>query len=287
MVDGLIISKDKVVFEEFNINFSKTVTSLEYAESLESARNIIDMTIPDYIIIIEKSVQAVVELLSGLYENETVKNIPVISFLSTEDWSQRNKLWQLGVKDIVQLPISKDELTLQLEKFIADISDFTFDQEEAGMYGKLDDYNLLDLIQTLETSKKTGVLVLYRARDEGKIWFYEGNIHDVKFRNFEPLVAIRKMVSWTDGDFSILFVDDKYEKLIEEDNQQILLDAIQYIDQRNKIIQTLPDTNEILLISPEADMEIMAEDDVTYLRFFHGGQSISGCMDTFDQDDIP
>ena len=179
-----------------------------------------------------------------------------------------------------------DELTLQLEKFIADISDFTFDQEEAGMYGKLDDYNLIDLIQTLETSKKTGVLVLYRARDEGKIWFYEGNIHDVKFRNFEPLAAIRKMVSWTDGDFSILFVDDKYEKLIEEDNQQILLDAIQYIDQRNKILQTLPDANEILLISPDADMEIMAENDVTYLRFFHGGQSISGCLDTFDQDDI-
>ncbi len=67
MVDGLIISKDKVVFEEFNINFSKTLTSFEYAESLESARNIIDLTIPDYIIIIEKSVQAVIELLAGLY----------------------------------------------------------------------------------------------------------------------------------------------------------------------------------------------------------------------------
>jgi len=30
----------------------------------------------------------------------------------------------------------------------------------------------------------------------------------------------------------------------------------------------------------------MEEEDVTYLRFFHGGQSLSGCLDTFDQDDI-
>ncbi|MCK4559948.1 MAG: DUF4388 domain-containing protein [Calditrichia bacterium] len=286
MVDGLVISKDKSLFEEFNINFSGTLTSFEYADSIESARSAIDLIIPDYIIIIEKNVQTAHEILNNLYENETIKNIPLICFLSTDEWSQRKKLWQLGVKDIIQLPISRNELKLQLEKFVDDISNITFDQEEAGMYGKLEDYNLLDLIQTLENNKKTGVLVMYRARDEGKIWFYEGNIQDAKYRYFKPIPAIQKMVSWLDGDFSISFVDEKYEKLIEEDNQQILLDAIQYIDQRNKIIHSLPDANEVLLISPEADMEQMAEEDVTYLRFFHGGQTISAYLDTFDQDDI-
>ncbi len=286
MVDGLVISKDKSLFEEFNINFSGTLTSFEYADSIESARSAIDLIIPDYLIIIEKNVQTAHEILNNLYENETIKNIPLICFLSTDEWSQRKKLWQLGAKDIIQLPISRDELKLQFEKFIDDISNITFDQEEAGMYGKLEDYNLLDLIQTLENNKKTGVLVMYRARDEGKIWFYEGNIQDAKYRYFQPIPAIQKMVSWLDGDFSISFVDEKYEKLIEEDNQQILLDAIQYIDQRNKIIHSLPDANEILLISPEADMEQIPEENVTFLRFFHGGQTISAYLDTFDQDDI-
>jgi hypothetical protein len=286
MVDGLIISKDKILFEEFNINFSKKLTSFEYADSLEAAKSTIELIIPDYLILIDKSVQSMLDILNSLFENETVKSMPVICFLSTDDWAQRNKLWQLGVNDIVQLPISRDELTLQFEKFIENISDITFDQEEAGMHGKLEDYNLLDLIQTLESSKKTGVLVLYRARDEGKIWISDGNIHDAMYRNFKPIPAIQKMVSWSDGDFLISFVDEKYEKIIEEDNQQILLDAIQYIDQRNKILQSLPDTSETLLISPEADMEKMEEEDVTYLRFFHGGQTLSGCLDSFDQDDI-
>jgi hypothetical protein len=277
MVDGLIISKDKILFEEFNINFSKKLTSFEYADSLEAAKSTIELIIPDYLILIDKSVQSMLDILNSLFENETVKSMPVICFLSTDDWAQRNKLWQLGVNDIVQLPISRDELTLQFEKFIENISDITFDQEEAGMHGKLEDYNLLDLIQTLESSKKTGVLVLYRARDEGKIWISDGNIHDAMYRNFKPIPAIQKMVSWSDGDFLISFVDEKYEKIIEEDNQQILLDAIQYIE---------PDTSETLLISPEADMEKMEEEDVTYLRFFHGGQTLSGCLDTFDQDDI-
>ena len=269
-----------------NLNFSRTLTSFEYADSLESAQNIFDLIIPDYLIVIEKNVKAAVELLNSLYKSEEVKNTPTICFLSIDEWSQRNKLWQLGVMDIVQLPISFDELSLRLEKFIEDISDITYDQEDAGMQGKLEDYNLLDLIQTLGSNKKTGILILYRARDEGKIWFKEGNIHDAKYRNFKPIEAIQKMVSWTDGDFSISFVDEEYEKLIEEENQKILLDAIQYIDQRNKTLLTLPDTNEILLISPEADMEQMVEKDVTYLRFFHGGQTISAYLDTFDQDDI-
>jgi len=286
MVDGLIISKDKTLFEEFNINFSGSLTSFEYADSIKSAIGTIDLIIPDYLIIIEKSVQLVQEILLNLYENETIKNIPIICFLSTDEWSQRNQLWQLGVNDIVQLPISIDELKLQLEKFIDDISNITFNQEDAGMHGKMEDYNLLDLIQTLENNRKTGVLILYHARDEGKIWFNEGNIHDAKYRNFQPISAIQKMVFWSDGDFSISFVDDKYEKLIEEDNQQILLDAIQYIDERNKIIHSLPDINEILLISPDADMVQLAEEDVTYLRFFHGGQTISAYLDAFDQDDI-
>ena len=286
MVDGLVISKDKFLFEEFNLNFSKTLTSFEYADSLEAAKSAIDLIIPDYLILIDKNVQEMLDILTDLFETEAVKSIPVICFLSSDDWAQRNKLWQKGVKDIVQLPISRDELTFQLERFIEGISDISFDQEEAGMHGKLDDYNLLDLIQTIESSKKTGVLVLYHARDEGKIWFSEGDIHDAKYRNFQPIAAIQKMVSWSSGDFSISFVDEKYEKMIEEDNQQILLDAIQYIDQRNKILHTLPDASEILLISPEADMEKMEEEDVTYLRFFHGGQNVSGCLDTFDQDDI-
>ena len=76
MVDGLVISKDKTLFEEFYLNFSGNVTSLEYAESIESARNVIDIAIPDYLIIIEESVNKILDIINNLYEHETIKNIP-------------------------------------------------------------------------------------------------------------------------------------------------------------------------------------------------------------------
>ncbi len=286
MVEGLVITEDKFLFEEFNINFSSEQNHFEYADSADSARGIIGLEIPDFLVIIEKSAQKTHALLTDLYEDVEIKKIPVLCYLSSDQWSQRDILWKIDVNDIIQLPISKEELHFQLERFISDVSEITFDQTEAGMHGKLEEYNLLDLIQTLEANKKTGILVLYRDREEGKIWFYKGNIRDAKYKTFKPLIAILKLVSWMDGDFSITFVDEEYEKIIEEDNKQILLDAIQYIDQRHKLLDYLPDRNETILISPEANMERMDNIAFTYLRFFHGGNTISAYLESFDQDDL-
>ena len=85
MVDGLIISQDKTLFEEFYVNFSGNVTGLEYAESIESARNVIDLAIPDYLIIIDKSVNKILDIINNLFENKTIKNIPIICFLSANE----------------------------------------------------------------------------------------------------------------------------------------------------------------------------------------------------------
>ena len=286
MVDGLVITENIALFEELNINFSNERNHLEYANSADIAKEIIALEVPDYLVIIDKSVEKTEKVLKELYEDESIKRIPTLCFLSSQEWITRGQLWQEGVRDIIQLPITKIELKFQLDSFINEISDLSFDQEEAGMFGKLEDYNLLDLIQTLESSRKTGVLVLYRSREEGKIWFQEGHIQDAKYRSFEPVYSIFKMVSWLDGDFSITFVDENYEKTIEKSNQEILLEAIQYIDDRNRILNSLPNRNEILLISPESDMDIMDEEKVNYLRFFHGGHTISSFLDAFDQDDI-
>ncbi|TFG94793.1 MAG: DUF4388 domain-containing protein [Calditrichales bacterium] len=286
MADVLVISKDKNVFEEFNITYSDERNNFEYADSATAAIEMISMEIPDLIYIIEMKIDVVLSILTEIFTDDEIKKIPVICLVSAENWSGRQELWERGVKDILQLPVSKEELKFQIGRFTDDISDMTFANEEPGMQGKLDDYNLLDLIQTLESNHKTGVLILYHSRDEGKIWFEEGDIRDANYRTLGPVDAILKMSRWSDGDFSITFLDEKYEKIIEAENEQILLNVIQHIDDRNKILKELPPRKETLLISPEADMDQMEDSDVVYLRFFHGGQTIVDFLDMFDEDDL-
>ena len=142
-------------------------------------------------------------------------------------------------------------MKLRMERFFRAISNSEGEEQTVGMQGKLDDYNLIDIVQTLEQNKKTGVLTMYHGRDEGRIWFKDGEIYDARFRNIEDINAILKLMTWMEGDFTMSFTQEDYERKIMVDNQQILLDAIQYLDERNQILQTLPDKDELLLISPD------------------------------------
>ena len=57
MIDGLIISSDNLIFEEFNNNFSSEQNYLEYAPSYDSAIEIMDIASPDYVFVIEKNIK--------------------------------------------------------------------------------------------------------------------------------------------------------------------------------------------------------------------------------------
>ena len=286
MTDGLIITSNRTLFDEFNLNFASELTNFEYAQSLQSAKEAQEWELFDYLLIIEQNATDLQSILQNLQQSPEFKKLPVLCCTSATDWTQREMLWKTGAKDIIYLPVSKEEFRLQLQSFLHSISVVEKDQQVMGMQGKLEDYNLLDLMQTLDQNKKTGILTMYHSRDEGRIWFMNGRICEAKFRTFEKLAAIYKLVTWLEGDFTISFVDEEYEPKIEQDNQQILLECIQYIDRRNKLIDNLPDLNESLLISPETDIVQMESESANYLRFFQGGQTIAGFLSAFDQDEL-
>jgi len=286
MIDGLIISHDKSLYNELNINFSSILSIFEYADSVDSAKVHLNTESFDYVMIITRDLSQAVEIVGQLRADSTLDDMPFVCCTAGSDPAGRLKLWELGVKDIIRLPILKEELKLRMERFFRAITSSEVEEHTIGMQGKLEDYNLIDIVQTLEQNKKTGILTMYHGRDEGRIWFKDGEICDARFRNVENINAIMKLMTWMEGDFTMSFTNEEYERKIEIDNQQILLDAIQYLDERNQIMQTLHDRNEILLISPETDLTTMEAENATYLRFFQGGQTIATFLSAFDDDEI-
>ena len=286
MIDGLIISEEKNLFDEINLNIDSDVSYFEYADSLAMAKKRIELDAFDYVILIEKDAGKMVQVLSDLKKIAGFKEIPVVCFTADIIPQDRLKLWQKGARDVFELPVLREELKQRLEYFFKDISQFDTDEQIFGMQGKLEDYNLLDIVQTMEQNKKTGILTLYHGRDEGKIWFFKGKICDAEFHKFQNMDAIYKMASWLEGDFTISFSDEEYENKIPEDNRQVLIDVLAYIDKRDKVLEILPDIHETLLISPETDMNMLDEEDLSLLKFFQGGQAINGYLSTFDLDEL-
>ena len=261
MIDGLVLAKEQTNFYQFILNFSRELCSFEHADSLTSAKELLELEPFDYLVIIEKKSQDIIKIIEDLKKISQYGNKPVICCITSSTWEEREKLWQYGVKDIIHLPISNEELKLRFERFISEISKLDVDEKVVGMQGKLEDYNLFDIIQTIEQNKKSGILNLYYGRAEGKIWFYNGTIFDAKCRSLEKMDAVFKLMTWMRGDFSMAFTEEEYEQKVDLETSQILLEAIQYIDQRNKILDELPDINEILFISTMADIEHMEADE--------------------------
>ena len=286
MIDGLIISSDKTLYDELNINFSSILSIFEYADSVDSAKEHVNTESFDYVLVMTRDLASTQRIVNQLREESAFDEIPLVCCSAGNDPAARMNLWELGVKDIIMLPILKEEMKLRMERFFRAISNSEGEEQTVGMQGKLDDYNLIDIVQTLEQNKKTGVLTMYHGRDEGRIWFKDGEIYDARFRNIEDINAILKLMTWMEGDFTMSFTQEDYERKIMVDNQQILLDAIQYLDERNQILQTLPDKDELLLISPDTDLTTMKPEDATYLRFFQGGQNIAAFLTSFEDDEI-
>jgi len=286
MLDGLIICSDRKLFDEFTLQLSTDLTVFEYVQTVEDAQELANIQTFDYIIAAEKSSEEIYTRLTYLLQLESYKDLPVLCAHSNSTFEGRKKLWEIGVRDIIHLPISKEEIILRLERFLRDFSIPDSDERSIGMQGKLEDYSLIDIVQTLEQNQKTGILMLYHSRDEGRIWFKDGDIYDAELAAIENIEAILKMSTWMQGDFAITFVDEDYERKIFVDNQQILLDVLQHMDVRNKLLNSLPSKDESLLISPETDIYKVKEEELNYLRFFQGGQTISAFLSAFDDNEI-
>lgn len=286
MLDGLIITLDKKVFEEFKNFLSSNQHHFEYAESLEAVEDIFEVDTPDYIFVVEKIPSKLSKLLEKLSKIEHSQKVPVFCFTTSPSHKDRMRMWENGANDIFELPILKTTLKSCLENISRHISPLEPMDSDDGMNGRLEDFNMIQLLQVLEQNEKTGILRLSQAGVKGQIWFYKGEIYDASYKKFENLDALLNLMTWMEGDFSIIFVDEKYEKKIEWDNQQILLEGIQRIDRKNKILKELPPLKDTLLISTEADMERMKEKDVLLLKFFHSGNKIASFLLNFNEDEI-
>jgi hypothetical protein len=286
LIDGLIITSEEAIFEEFNNNFSSENNHFHYAESVGNAIEMIDLEIPDYIIILEKRIDATIDIIDTIFSYEEYKKIPMLCCISHGNWGKRELLWQYGVLDVILLPKLKEELAMELSRFHQEIYQTESNQNETGMRGNLRDYSLLDLVQILSANKKTGILALENHNKRGKIWFYEGEIYDCEYFSYDKIEGLYNLMLWNSGDFDIRFVEETYEKSMDIDHQQLLLDTMERIDKRNKLLQQLPDQNEILLISPETDVHSLKGDDLLFIKFFQGGKSISDFFKFFTQDEL-
>lgn len=146
------------------------------------------------------------------------------------------------------------------------------------MSGNLSEVGLVDLLQLFTTSKKSGVLVVRRDEDVGRIHLRRGQIvHASINENSElpPLKAMYRLLTWEHGTFELEPPDEReFADEITLSTEAILMEGMRQIDEIKRLQPSMPAADAHLSIpSPLAPAlrELSATElDLLQLAFNHG-----------------
>lgn len=147
------------------------------------------------------------ELCSRLRQDPRSRTIPFIFLTARDQDTDRIRARKLGSDDYVTKPCPLERL-LQSVETVMDRLQLArrIPLDEIGRSGRIEDVDLLDLIQTLELEQKTGALVLSHGERTGTIYFKDGIIVEADIQSPKREEPLFMLLGWKTGRF--LFLPD-------------------------------------------------------------------------------
>jgi DNA-binding response OmpR family regulator len=147
------------------------------------------------------------DLCSHLRRDPKTRALPFI-FLTARDQDQdRIKARKIGSDDYLTKPCPLERLTQSVETVLDRIETARgMSLDRIGLSGRIEDVDLLDLIQTLEMEQRTGALVLSHGERTGTLYFNDGSIVHADIRSPKREEPLFVLLGWKTGRF--LFLPD-------------------------------------------------------------------------------
>lgn len=147
------------------------------------------------------------ELCSRLRRDTATRTIPFIFLTARDQDTDRIKARKIGSDDYLTKPCPLDQLAEHVETMMDRIEQAKkIPLDRIGLSGQLDEVDVLDLIQMLELSQKTGALVLSHGERTGTLYFKDGTIIEADIRSPKREEPLFVLLGWKTGRY--LFLPD-------------------------------------------------------------------------------
>lgn len=160
--------------------------------------------------------------------------VPYILISENNKPEERINAYRSGVDAFLYSDVSVREIYTIVETTIRRIQQIkTFPEKiDKSLQGKIPQFSVVEILQMLHISKKSGTLTVYSENLEGKIGFWDGKISWAKLDENEGEPAVEKIVFWDKGSF--IFEKDLIHpiKNIEKSTMQLILDCCQQLDEK-------------------------------------------------------
>lgn len=201
------------------------------------------------------------EFVEQLRQNSDWSDIPFM-FLSS-DGSIESKIrgLELGVQDYLTKPIYIREVVARVgielaRQTRAGLARKTTDSR-TRFSGSLSEMSAVDLLQTIDVSRKSGVLTLVSADgQEGMISFDSGAVINASVENLRGEDAIYRQLLWREGSFDLEFRRVSLsERTVHRTTQALLMEGMHRLDEWSRLLELLPSLDAVL----EVDTHMLRE----------------------------
>jgi CheY-like chemotaxis protein/Flp pilus assembly protein TadD len=292
----LLVDGDPKSLRVMEVSLRKAGYSVTTAVNGTDALEKVNISPPDLIISdIKMPVMDGFEFCKKLKANSKVATIPFIFLTNQKAIEDKIRGLELGVDDYLTKPIYIKEIITRVKILLQKYEREGLQRrdQKAHFVGSLAEMGVVDLIQTIEIGRKTGVMFLTSTEGhakQGKIYFRNGKVIDAESGKLRGEQAIYRLLLWGSGDFEI----DFQVSLVHPDNialssQGLLMEGMRRVDEWGRMFEQLPPLETVFEVDylELADRLSEIPDEVNgILRLFDGRRSLLEVVDDSDFDDL-
>jgi CheY-like chemotaxis protein len=230
------------------------------------------------------------ELCKVLKSDDRFRHIPFVFLTSQKAVESKVKGLEMGADDYLTKPIYIKEVVTRVRMILQKLEKERIEKKEsrAGFSGSLSDMGVVDLVQTFEIGRKTGVIKIKGERT-GTIYFKEGRVIDAELGRLRGENAFYRMLNTFEGQFEVSFTPVDRPERIEVSTQGLLMEGMRRLDEWGRMLEQLPPLETVFELDYALLAERLAEipDEVNgLLRLFDGRRSLARVVDDSDFEDL-
>jgi CheY-like chemotaxis protein/Flp pilus assembly protein TadD len=291
----LLVDGDTKSLRVLEVSLKKAGFNVTTAVNGQDALAKVETSAPDLIISDTKMPEMDgFELVERLKQNNDWTTIPFIFLTGQSDVEDKIRGLELGVEDYLTKPIYIKEIVTRVKILLQKKQRQSLEENKresrTKFAGALSDMAVVDLIQTIEISRKSGVIHFSNADSRrGAIYFRNGKVIDAELGRLTGEEAVYRLLVWSEGEFEVEFKNVRRKDVIELSSQGLLMEGMRRVDEWGRLCEQLPPLETVFEVDYRELAERLAEipDEINgILRLFDGRRTLMQVVDDCEFADL-
>ena len=290
----LLVDGDVRSMRVLEVSLRKAGFSVTTAASVQDGMDKLELNAPD--LIISETVFPDgdgFELRRRVRAAPDWSEIPFI-FLTAEA-AIENKIrgLELGVDDYLTKPIYIKEIVTRINILLQKRQRTRFEERRDGrtrFAGRVSDMPVVDVIQTIEISRKSGVIQFVGERGrQATIYFRDGKVIDAESGALQGEDAVYRLLTWNEGEFEVVFRTVRRREVIATSSQGLLMEGMRRLDEWSRLLEQLPPlTHRFEIDTAELTVRLgdIPDDNNAILRLIDGKRTLLEVIDASATGDL-